>query len=138
MKELLDSFKTEMMERFQKQEDRIGRQEEKNVEQDVEIARQSDTISKLEETIAEQKKIIEDQNETIQMIATYPGLRDLHHALQTPSPRALNTSTTTLSPPQDSLLFITGHPFLSPLVAYLLRIVLPQLALRSNICNFRI
>ena len=34
MKELLDNFKTEMMERFQEQEERIGRQEEKNAEQD--------------------------------------------------------------------------------------------------------
>ena len=69
MKELLDSFKTEMMERFQEQEERIGRQEEKNVEQDLKIARQSATISKLEETIAEQQKTIEDQNKTIQIIA---------------------------------------------------------------------
>jgi len=52
MKEWLDSFKTEMMEIFQEQEERIGRQEEKNVEQDLKIARQSATISKLEETIS--------------------------------------------------------------------------------------
>ena len=38
MKELLDNFKTEMMERFQKQEERIGRQEEKNAEQDLKIS----------------------------------------------------------------------------------------------------
>merc|ERR1712183_106774 len=37
-KELLDNFKTEMMERFQKQEERIGRQEEKNAEQDLKIS----------------------------------------------------------------------------------------------------
>ena len=80
MKELLDSFKTEMMERFQKQEDRIGRQEEKNVEQDLKIARQSATISKLEETIAEQQKTIEDQNKTIQIIAK--NQEDSHRAVK--------------------------------------------------------
>ena len=94
MKELLDNFKTEMMERFQEEEERIGRQEEKNAEQDLEIARQSETILKLKEALAEQKKTTEDQNETIQTISTYPALRDL---LRTPSP-----------PPQDTLLFITG------------------------------
>ena len=45
-KELFDNFKTEMMEKFQKQEERILRQEEKNTEQDLKISRQSDTISK--------------------------------------------------------------------------------------------
>ena len=96
-KELLDNFKTEMMEKFQKQEERIGRQEEKNAEQDLKISRQSETILKLKEALAEQKKTIEDQNETIQTISTYPALRDLLHASRTPSP-----------PPQDNLLFITG------------------------------
>jgi len=97
IKELLDNFKTEMMERFQEQEERIGRQEEKNAEQDLKISKQNETILKLKDTLAEQKKTIEDQNETIQKIATYPALRDLLHASRTPSP-----------PPQDNLLFITG------------------------------
>ena len=60
MKELLDNFKTEMMERFQKQEERIATQ-------DLKISRQSETIMKLKETLAEQKKTIDNQNETIQM-----------------------------------------------------------------------
>ena len=101
MKELLDSFKTEIMEgfqeqddrigrqqeriwrqeeRFQEQEERIGRQEEKNVEQDLKIARQSATISKLEEIIAEQQKTIEDQNKTIQIIAK--NQEDSHRAVK--------------------------------------------------------
>merc|ERR1711936_905720 len=83
MKELLDSFKTEMMEKFQEQEERIGRQEEKNVEQDLKIARQSATISKLEETIS---------------LTTLGG-------------SSTTTSTSTTTPPitpQDSLLVITG------------------------------
>ena len=81
-KELLDNFKTEMMERFQKQEERIKREEE----QDLMISRQSATILKLKGTLAEQKKTVEDQNETIQMISTHPALRELLHSLQTPSP----------------------------------------------------
>ena len=92
MKELLDNFKTEMMERFQKQEERIATQ-------DLKITRQSDTISWLEETLAEQKKTIEDQNETIRKIARYPALRDLLRELWTPSP-----------PPQENLLFL--RPFI--------------------------
>ena len=83
MRELLHNFKTEMLGKFQDQEQRITEQEErimtqeaKNVEQDVRIARQSETISQLEETIAEQQKTIEEQNETIQMIAKHPYLRD--------------------------------------------------------------
>ena len=52
---------------------------------------------KLKETLAEQKKTIDNQNETIQMISTYPALRDLLRASRAPSP-----------PPQDNLLFITG------------------------------
>ena len=80
MKELLDNFKTEMLEKFQDQDERIAEQEEriltqeeKNVEQDVKIARQSETISQLEKMIAEQQKTIEEQNETIQMIAIKSG-----------------------------------------------------------------
>ena len=65
MRQLLDSFKAEVLEKFQEQD-------EKNSEQDLKIARQSETISKLEETIAEQQKTIEEQNELIQMIATHP------------------------------------------------------------------
>jgi len=116
MKELLDSFKTEMMERFQEQEERIGRQEEKNVEQDLKIARQSATISKLEETIAEQQKTIEDQNRTVQIIAK--NQEDSHRAvkagkisLTTLGESSNTTATSTARPPitpQDSLLFITG------------------------------
>ena len=69
-------------EKFEDQEERIGRQEKKNAEQDLKISRQSETISKLEKALAEQKKTIEDQNETIQTIATYPALRDLLDALR--------------------------------------------------------
>ena len=65
MRELLDSFKAEVLEKFQEQD-------EKNSEQDLKIARQSETISKLEKTIAEQQKIIEEQNKLIEMIATHP------------------------------------------------------------------
>ena len=72
MKELLDNFKTEMMERFQKQEERIGRQEEKNAEQDLKISRQSETISGLEETLAEQKKTIEETNTNELTQANHP------------------------------------------------------------------
>ena len=71
MIELLDNFKTEMLRKFQEQEQKIAEQEEriltqeeKNVEQDVKIGRQSETISQLEETIAE-------QNQMIQMIAKH-------------------------------------------------------------------
>ena len=81
MKDLLHSFKAEVVEKFQEQEkriaeqeERIARQEEKNVKQDEKIARQSKTILKLEKTIAEQQKTIEEQNETIQMITTHPDL----------------------------------------------------------------
>ena len=83
MKELLDNFKTEMMERFQEQEERIGRQEKQNAEQDLKISRQSETIMKLKETLAEQKKTIDNQNETIQMISTHPDLRDLLQGFKT-------------------------------------------------------
>ena len=65
MRELLDNFKAEVLEKFQEQE-------EKNAEQDLKIARQSETISKLEETIAEQQRTIEEQNEAIQMISRHP------------------------------------------------------------------
>ena len=65
MRESLDNFKAEVLEKFQEQE-------EKNAEQDLKIARQSETILKLEETIAEQQRTIEDQNETIQKISTQP------------------------------------------------------------------
>ena len=65
MRELLDSFKAEVLEKFQEHK-------EKNAEQDLKIARQSETISKLEETIAEQQKTIEEQNETIQKIDMQP------------------------------------------------------------------
>ena len=65
MKELLDNFKAEVLEKFQEQD-------EKNAEQDLKIARQSETILKLEETIAEQQKTIEEQNEKIQKISTQP------------------------------------------------------------------
>ena len=90
MRELLDNFKTEMLGKFQEQdqkiaeqEERIGTQEEKNVEQDVKIGRQSETISQLEETIAEQQKTIEEQNETNQMIAKHPDFRDFLHGFKT-------------------------------------------------------
>ena len=90
MRELLDNFKTEMLGKFEEQEQRIaeqeerfGTQEEKNVEQDVKIARQSETISQLEETIVEQQKTIEEQHETIQMIAMHPVLRDLLQGFET-------------------------------------------------------
>ena len=95
IRELLDNFKTEMLGKFQEQEqriaeevDRIMTQEAKNVEQDVKIARQSETISQLEETIAEQQKTIEEQNETIQMIAKHPDIRDLFQGIKT---KALST-----------------------------------------------
>ena len=52
MRELLDNFKTEMLGKFQEQEQRI---------------------SQLEETIAEQQKTIDEQNETIQRIAKLLG-----------------------------------------------------------------
>ena len=83
MRELLENFKTEMLGKFQEQEQRIAEQEEriltqeeKNVEQDVKIGRQSETISQLEETIAE-------QNQTIQMIAKHPDLRDFLQGIKT-------------------------------------------------------
>ena len=90
MRELLDNFKTEMLGKFQEQEqriaeevDRIMTQEAKNVEQDVKIGRQSETISQLEETISEHQKTIEEQNETTQMIAKHPDLSDLLQGLET-------------------------------------------------------
>ena len=90
MRELLDNFKTEILGKFQEQEQRIAEQEEriraqeeKNVEQDVKIARQSEAISQLEETIAEQQKTIEEQNETIQMIAMHPDFRDFLQGFKT-------------------------------------------------------
>ena len=90
MRELLHNFKTEMLGKFQEQEqiiaeqeERILTQEEKNVKQDVKIGRQSETISQLEETIAEQQKTIEEQRETIQMIAKHPHLRDLLQGFKT-------------------------------------------------------
>ena len=67
IKELLDSFKAEVREKFQEQD-------EKNTEQDLKIARQTETILKLEETIAEQQTTIEEQSETIQKIAKHPKL----------------------------------------------------------------
>ena len=51
MREFLDNFKAEVLEKFREQE-------EKNAEQDLKIAKQSEKISKLEETIAEQQKTI--------------------------------------------------------------------------------
>ena len=65
MRKLLDSFKAEVLEKFQEQN-------EKNSEQDLKIARQSETILKLKKTIAEQQKAIEEQNEIIEMISAHP------------------------------------------------------------------
>ena len=62
MRESLDNFKAEVLEKFQEHK-------EKNAEQDFKIARQSETILKMEETIAEQQKTIKEQNEIIQKIA---------------------------------------------------------------------
>ena len=66
IKELLDNFKAEVLEKFHAQEEKL----------DLMIAKQSETISKLEDSIAGQQKTIEEQNETIQMIATPPNLRE--------------------------------------------------------------
>jgi len=130
MKELLDNFKTEMLEKLQEQEQRIAEQEEriltqeeKNVQQDVKIARQSEAISQLEERIAEQQKTIEEQNETIQMIAKHPEIHDFLQGFKTealspgilaPTPTtttttAATTATTTIgSLLEDNILLITG------------------------------
>ena len=64
MRESLDNFKAEVLEKFQEHK-------EKNAEQDFMIARQSETILKMEETIAEQQKTIKEQNEIIQKIAMH-------------------------------------------------------------------
>ena len=55
VKELLDNFKAEMLRKFQEQDRRI----------------------------AAQQKTIEEQNETIQMIATHPDIRDLLQMFKT-------------------------------------------------------
>ena len=64
MRESLDNFKAEVLEKFQEHK-------EKNAEQDFKIARQSETILKMEETIAEQQKTIKEQNEIIQKIGMH-------------------------------------------------------------------
>ena len=78
MIELLDNFKTEMLRKFQEQEQKIAEQEEriltqeeKNVEQDVKIARQSETIWRQSETISQLEETIAEQNQMIQMIAKH-------------------------------------------------------------------
>jgi len=132
MIELLDNFKTEMLRKFQEQEqksaeqeERILTQEEKNVEQDVKIGRQSETISQLEETIAE-------QNQMIQMIAKHLDFGNFLQGFKTgaspgkpldPTTTATTTKTTTIGTLlEDSLLFITGgdkgYSFLSSTEVY--------------------
>jgi len=132
MIELLDNFKTEMLRKFQEQEQKIAEQEEriltqeeKNVEQDVKIGRQSETISQLEETIAE-------QNQMIQMIAKHLDFGNFLQGFKTgaspgkpldPTTTATTTKTTTKGTLlEDSLLFITGgdkgYSFLSSTEVY--------------------
>ena len=67
-KEMFENFKTEMLGKFQEQNQRIVAQEEKSVEQDEKIAAQGITISAQEETIANQegKIALQDDKNTEQ------------------------------------------------------------------------
>ena len=74
------------MNKIAEQEDRIGRQEEKNSEQEKEIARQGEKILRHEEKIVEQGKVVLELNGLIQLIAHSTDLAGL-----VPQARAIAT-----------------------------------------------